>query len=89
MSSSFWRLILMVASALVLLAMVGLLLRKPRNGRLLLVNALTGLAALWVFQLTLPTYFGLTVPINLLSLVASGVLGIPGAALSVALMAVL
>lgn len=89
MSSSFWRLILMIASALVLLCMIGLLLRKPRNGRLLLVNALTGLATLWIFSLTLPAYLGLTVPINLLSLAISGVLGIPGAALAVALTAAL
>lgn len=79
----------MIASALVLLLMLGLLLRKPRNGRLLLVNALAGLATLWVFQLTLPAYFGLAVPINLLSLTVSGILGIPGAALAVALTAIL
>lgn len=88
MSSSLWRMIVMVGAFLTLLCMIGLLIRKPRSPRQLLINALLGIGALFVFQWILPS-LGMQVPVNLVSLSVAGGLGLPGAILVVAIGAVL
>jgi hypothetical protein len=89
MPFSLWRLIFIVAAALVLLCMFGLLVpRASPRARRAALTAATGYAAMALINFTL-TRFGLSIPVNPLSLVAAGVLGAPGAVLTAALYAIL
>jgi len=69
--------------------MLGLLVKKPQDkARVLLVNAASGFVVMLIINLFLPAV-GISVPINLLSIGATSVFGIPGVALAAALNAIL
>ncbi|MDR1570477.1 MAG: pro-sigmaK processing inhibitor BofA family protein [Oscillospiraceae bacterium] len=89
MTVSLWRFVAVLGAALVLLCMLGLLAKKPQErARHIAVNAATGLFALLLINTFLPAW-GISVPVNLLSIGAAGILGIPGVALAAALSVIL
>ncbi len=82
-----WDAVLFFALGLLLLYGLGWLLLVPLRTVLRLIgNALLGGAALWVIGLLQPLT-GLSVAINPFTALAVGILGVPGAALVVALTA--
>lgn len=89
MTVSLWRFVVVIGAALVLLCMLGLLSKKPQErARHILVNAASGFFVMLLINTFLPAW-GVSVPVNLLSMGAAGVLGIPGVALAAALHAIL
>ncbi len=81
LSSVPWRMIIWVIAGLVALYFLGWeAFGPPRKARVLLMNGVGGLAAVWGFNLV-AGLFGIGIQMNLAMLGASVLLGIPGAAL--------
>ncbi len=84
-----WRVIVWTIAALVALFFLGWeAFGPPRRAHALLVNGVSGLCAVWVFNLV-GGLFGLGVVISPVLLGASVLLGIPGTALIGVLQAIL
>lgn len=76
-----WQMILWAIAGIVLLYYLGWAIFGPqKRGHQLLVNAVSGIAFAWGTCL-IASLFGIAVQLNLATLAASTVLGIPGAAL--------
>lgn len=76
-----WQMILWAIAGIATLYYLGWeIFGPPRRGHQLLVNAVTGIAFAWGTGLV-ASLFGIALQLNLATLVASTMLGIPGAAL--------
>jgi pro-sigmaK processing inhibitor BofA len=85
MSFSIWRFIVLIGALVLFASMLGLLVKKPEDkARHVLVNAASGFVVMLLINTFLPA-FGITVPLNLLSVGAASIFGIPGVALAAAL----
>lgn len=77
-----WRMIIWAIAGLVALYFIGWeVFGPPRRAHQFLVNTMTGLSFAWGTSLILH-FFGVVLHMNLATLVASFLLGIPGAALT-------
>lgn len=89
MNSSMWSFVAVSGAGVVLLCMLGILMKNPTDrARQIAMNAATGFFAVLIVN-TFLTSWGLIFPVNLLSICAAGIFGVPGVALATALFAIL
>jgi len=89
MSLSIWRFVILIGAAALFACMLGLLVKRPQDkARVLFVNAASGFVVMLIINTFMPA-IGISVPLNLLSVGAASVFGIPGVALAAALHVIL